>query len=156
MCFNFFKKKPTPQPTPFDLGPILQEDGWWIDDLLIGNIPEMARGVERLPLDGKYWIPGLEDCLKIIEWDFIDRKQYLIDRFDCDDFAAAFFAQVRTSYFVNNVALVIDWSSGHAYNLIFTSEGKLILFEPQSDKYWDINDHNFADPYALKRAQIII
>ena len=36
---------------------------------------------------------------------------------------------------LNNVGLVIDYSGGHAYNIIIFKDGSVKLFEPQTDRW---------------------
>ena len=47
----------------------------------------------------------------------------------------AFKAMVDRRFGLNNVGLVIDWSGGHAYNIIVFKDGTVKIFEPQSDSW---------------------
>lgn len=96
-------------------------------------------------LDRHYWSCSWADWLKIIDNDWLNRRGYQGEEFDCDDYAIAFKARMSERYGLNAVALIIDMSSvvldangrwvsrPHAYNVIFPSDGDPIAFEPQND-----------------------
>ena len=140
----------------FDLGPIVERDGNWVSGVLSAKIPGYGSKVNRIPLDNKYWLCSQDYIKKIIEWDFIDQKQYLVDKFDCDDFSLAFKARAAGVFGINQVSLVIDYSSLQAFNLIIMPYEHILLLEPQNDLYWDIDDHDYKPPYSLQNAVILI
>ena len=124
---------------PFDLGPLVIHDGAWVEGRLAANVPAYAGGaVWRLPLDSTYWLPSADDMAKIIGWDWIDHKEYVASRFDCEDFALAFKSRVNSLFLLNNVGVVVDWSAGHGYNVILLADGSVWWFEPQVDTLVDI------------------
>ena len=140
----------------FDLGALVQADGAWLEGVLAKLIPGYGTKVRRILLDNKYRLCVSEDMQRIIEWDFVDQKEYLADFWDCDDFAFAFKARCAAVFGVNQVALIVDYSSLHAYNLIVLPDEKIWLMEPQNDLYWDIKDHDYKGQYALQNAVILI
>ena len=92
-----------------------------------------------LPLDMLYYTTTLEDFKKIIEWDRTNRKLYMIDRFDCDKYAMYFKANVAWYFGINAVAVVLDYSSQHAYCLVFPYDvDRPLGYEPQTDEIFEI------------------
>ena len=90
---------------------------------------------QRINLDNKYWVCDKIEFQKVVDANTIDEKKYIVDKFDCDNFAFAFKAQVAMQYNLNNVGLVIDHSGGHAYNVVVFSNSSAQLFEPQNDRW---------------------
>lgn len=118
---------------------------------LLQEFPSYRMGnMTHIQLDGKYWTCSKESLVKVIkeEWEY--QKGYLLDRFDCDDSAVVFKALLAFKYGLNNVGVVIDYSSSHAYNLIVFSD-KVEIFEPQSDSWPQIGSesYKFESGYIL-------
>ena len=150
---------------PFDLqDPLITVTSLEINDMLYAQLPSYRgfggtldnKGVFRLPLDGVYWLPSLDDMGRIIAWDWVDKKEYRVEMFDCENFAFWFKARVDGVFKLNNVAMVIDYSGGHGYNLFLTSDAKILLFEPQTDFYWFLGDHDFKGAYKLELAWLLL
>ena len=96
--------------------------------------------------DGKYYTVSEERWKEIIKNDFIEQKKYLIDRYDCDDYSRSFVARVIENYGLNACGIVWGWMTEgayHAWNFIYTAEGKLLWFEPQSDRLFTPNSGEF-------------
>ena len=92
-------------------------------------------GMQIKSLDSKYFLCDEKDMKAIIEWDWTDNKKYVKEKYDCDNFAFSFKAMVDKRFGLNNVGLVIDYSAGHAYNVIVYKDGTVKVFEPQSDRF---------------------
>ena len=88
-----------------------------------------------MALDSKYFVCDEKSMKAIIDWDWTDNKKYVADKYDCDNFAFSFKAMVDKRFGLNNVGLVIDYSGGHAYNIIIFKDGSVKLFEPQTDRW---------------------
>jgi len=41
---------------------------------------------------------------------------------------------------VNTVGVVIDWSGGHAYNIVYLEDGSVFLYEPQTGDRPEVGD----------------
>ena len=96
--------------------------------------------MEFLQMDNKYWSLPTWIWKNIIEKTKVDRKTYTGDFFDCDDFAVLFRAKCTDTFGVNGVGIVVDYSGGHAYNLILARErGQIAIkwLEPQNDVIMD-------------------
>ena len=115
-----------------------------------GEMPHTSK-MEIKALDTKFWTCNEADWKKIIDWDWTDEKRYVTEQYDCDNFAFNFKARVARKFGVNSVGLVIDYSGGHAYNLIVFSDGTWKIFEPQNDRWPTIRtgQYKFEDGFIL-------
>ena len=116
------------------------------------NKKGITYGMDIFALDNKYLVTSQKDMKKIIDWDWTDNKKYVKERYDCDNFAFSFKAMVDKRFGVNNVGLVIDYSGGHAYNIMVFSDGSVRLFEPQNDKWARIG----TGQYKFEEGKILI
>ena len=116
-----------------------------------GKLDRSKGRMEVLSLDTKFWTCNEEDWKKIIDFDWTNEKKYISEQYDCDNFAFNFKARVARKFGVNSVGLVIDYSGGHAYNLIVFSDGTWKIFEPQSDRWPTIGTgmYHFENGYIL-------
>jgi len=96
--------------------------------------------------DKKYWACSAEEYEKIARWLWQDRKQYVRDQFDCDNYAGAWKVFIYEVFGITAVGLslgmVYDKNSdkplgGHAYNHNYTLDKGVLLFEAETDKTSD-------------------
>ena len=127
-------------------------DEVWVEEAL-KKVPHYGSGVRWRPLDKKYWVCSQKTFMRIVRWDWLERRKYMADKLDCDNFALIFMARLTDYFGLNNVGLVIDDSSGHAYNIVIFKDGSVRIFEPQSDSWPNIGDEPL---YKLQRGLIII
>ncbi len=85
--------------------------------------------------DGRYWLPSRPVFDFLMAWDWTDRREYELDRFDCDDFAAAVMMNFRVKLGLNCLAYVQSYYGGHAFNLVIFENGTWEWLEPQTDRY---------------------
>ena len=111
-----------------------EKDGSWISSQLM-RAGFVGGEVKRLHLDSKYWVCTKEDFQNWIKWDWTNGKRYISEEYDCDNFAFSFKARCDRKIGINAVGLVIDYSGGHAYNLVVFSDVAPELFEPQNDSW---------------------
>ena len=111
-----------------------EKDGSWISSQLM-RAGFVGGEVKRLHLDSKYWVCTKKDFQNWIEWDWTNGKRYISEEYDCDNFAFSFKARCDRKIGINAVGLVIDYSGGHAYNLVVFSDVAPELFEPQNDSW---------------------
>ena len=140
-----------PRPAPPKIDLITQKDTSWIQQV----IDSMNLGIIRLPLDQTYYLTDQSNFLNIVAWDWVDTYEYRKEKFDCENFAFLFKAQVDLFFNLNQVGLVIDYQSGHAYNLVIYPNGKVMVLEPQSDKLY-LWTNRIKDFYSLKGAIVLI
>ena len=87
-------------------------------------------------LDETYWGVSIETWQLILAYTGVDRKQYVKDSFDCDNFAIHLTDVSADKFEINGVGIVVDGSGGHAYcSLLVVEDGKLsiAIVEPQND-----------------------
>jgi hypothetical protein len=90
--------------------------------------------VNTMLLDNVYNLPRNRTTVeKFLSESWLVRKPWLEDEFDCENFSFQF--KVMASWHnTNGVGVMLDWLSAHSYNIIITSEGEVILVEPQSSR----------------------
>ena len=140
-----------PRPAPPKVDLIAQEDTVWIQQV----IDSMDLGIIRLPLDQTYYLTNQANFLNIVAWDWVDTLDYVKEKHDCENFAFLFKAHIDTFFQLNQVGLVIDYQSGHAYNLVIYPDGKVMVLEPQSDALY-LWTKRITDFYSLKGAIVLI
>lgn len=109
----------------------IREQAW-------GPIKELLPHLPHRPLDNLYRVPTWEQFNRIVKWDWLDKRPYEAEFFDCDDFAFAFAARMRVLFGLNNVGVVYDDSSVHSYNVVLVRDGGEViamLYEPQDDSF---------------------
>jgi hypothetical protein len=104
-------------------------------------------------LDGTYYAPepGSIALVRNVA-SVLSFLPYRPERYDCEDFAK--FGWVLPALFlgVNSVGFVVDYSGGHAYNVVVDSDGDAIFFEPQSG---DVVRIGSEDKYSLERGEVL-
>jgi len=133
---------------PFTV-PVYVHDVDWLAKRL-EKLPNWSWG-KWLPLDGKYYTATLSDWRKIIDWDRTNLKPYVSDRYDCEKYAMYFKANVARVFGLNAVAVVLDYSAGHAYNLLFPEDlDRPLVYEPQTDEIMEVSDATKTEYYQLR------
>jgi Agglutinin C-terminal len=100
--------------------------------------------------DGVFYLPKISEVKDILDESSADRRVWMTERFDCDDFAyvlksemsihAYESASLRYALCVGIVWGNFDWVSGyHAVNWFIADDGELRFIEPQSDEIYDIS-----------------
>jgi len=94
------------------------------------------ENIDLIFSDGTYLAPRESDMDTIQKVTWLTKfLPYRPERFDCEDFAKAYDVLVAFVLGVNSIGVVYDWSGGHAYNIIVTSEGKVRFIDPQYKSY---------------------
>lgn len=124
-------------------------EGDFIDTVLAKAIPAYGSGVKRWQWDGKYYLPSQRDAWRIIEWSQVNTIPWQRDQYDCDDHAEALRHDFR-KFGVNSCGFIVDWSGGHAYNVLVFPDGQWWFLEPQADRIVAIG----AGIYELERGEI--
>ena len=105
---------------------------------------KFGENVPGIYYDGKYWVPAKDALLKWVSLDWTNYENYIIERFDCDDFARVFKAHVLEIFGVNAIGYAVgeirDQNNNlvgyHAWNILVWHENgniKLVCYEPQDD-----------------------
>lgn len=106
-------------------------------------------------MDGTYYLANKDQMKKWIEEDMVDVREYKRNKYDCENFAFSFKAHMDFEHEVNQVGLVIDYESGHSYNVIVWANGKFSLFEPQNDKLFPYSRRN-EEMYHFDGSTVLI
>jgi hypothetical protein len=114
---------------------IKRRDTAWVQGELATDFDHFPRGMQRLPLDARYYLTTPEDFRTIVEEMVVDYRNYRKDKFDCENFALAFNHVCDSRDGLNSVGLVIDYDEKQAYNIVVYEDGTTELFEPQSDEF---------------------
>jgi hypothetical protein len=175
MCLEWLKKlvngdnppplQPNPNPNvnpdPKPQLTVYEERDWdWIKSVLIENKVLSDANHEdgltqAIQLDNQYWVTDMNNVLNVISYNWVDKKTYIPEKHDCDNFAIMFYATAVEDFQLNSIGIVIDWSSGHAYNLIVLSNRQVLLLEPQSDTYF-FPPYRDVQYYGLKDGLVLI
>ena len=152
-----FDKPPTnynPAATESDSGyddtlsAMLYEGAIAVDAAILAEaIRQTFPNLRSDQLDKEFFVWDEEHFLQAIAFDTTDKEEYVSERFDCDDFAMLFKANM-SKLGANGVGWVLDFSGGHAYNAVAlwdsensTPDNPIVTcrgWEPQSDKFVNI------------------
>ena len=95
--------------------------------------------LQGVPIDETYWGVPLETWQLILDYNGVDKRKYVKDVFDCDNFAILFAGTVADKFSLNGAGIVIDFSGGHAYSciLVVGEDGQptFATIEPQNDRF---------------------
>ena len=140
-----------PRPAPPEIDYVVEKDTIWVQQ----QLDSLGLQIIRLPLDGNYRLTNRKNFLNVVSWDVTDRIQYVKDFFDCDKFAMLFKVMVNLIFNLTQVADIIDYKSGHSYNLILYPDTEPMIFEPQSDGMY-VWSRRLRDFYSLEGAIALI
>ena len=139
-----------PRPPPPSIDYIIERDSLWMQK----RIDDMALNIIRFPLDARYRLTDQRNALEIILWDWVDTMEWRKDVFDCENHSITFKAHTDLYFDINAVGIVLDYVSGHAYNLWTFADGHNMLLEPQHDQLFCYTQR-VAKFYALKGAVVL-
>jgi hypothetical protein len=135
-----------------------RRDTSWVQGELATDFKNFPRGgMQRIPLDARYYLTTPHDFSKIVENTVIDHRNYKKAKFDCENFAFAFQSVVAQQYGLNSVGVVIDYEGGHGYNIVMYEDGTTELFEPQNDTLVSTGDTmSDHEAYTIEEGFIIL
>ena len=160
MCYNTLMKRDLYKK----LGSQLIERGQWflktafnvkvVRTISSSQIRTFFKGLgyDKLQFaDRLYSIIDWKTMKDIIKYSWVNRKKYVSEKFDCDDYALAFKGHVSEIYNINSVALAkhikVTTSSGkeiwHRACVVLAVEDNILkafLLETQNDKFIEITD----------------
>ena len=150
---SFFKKK-----TPAIQRPILyisaDELRQLINDKLSGKL---SKHFNLLISDTEYYCPPLAKAEQTITAGTLKHRQWIANRFDCDDFAHLLKASFIEETYLNEqlraaycFGIVWGFIGGkpHAINWMVNSDGRLRFVEPRNDEIFYPRD-DFQDIYFM-------
>lgn len=138
-----------PRPPPPELDNWVERDSLWIQSVLMS----MDAKIIRSPLGNEVRLVDKDTFMEFVAWSWVDSFEYH-KFFRCGNFAISFKAEAD-QWGVNQVGIVLDYVSSHAYNIVVFPDGKVMLLEPQSDSIF-FHKEKLAKFYTLKGAVVII
>ena len=125
----------------------------FVDKAINSYTDKHADDADTIGLDATYYTTSTKGMQTIIEHNDVEDRKYTESTYDCENFALSFMASSQREFGVTTIGTVIDWSGGHAYNILVYEDGKVKLFEPQSDEFREPGE---TDLFAFERVEIII
>jgi len=108
-------------------------------------------GIPAYSADKKHYFIDWKTWEQLIFYDWTDKKKYLKDRADCDNFSSSFCARMSEIYDLNTAGRlfcdVYDKDTdkklaGHVAVLIVDKDKRVFLMESQTDKWIEITNQN--------------
>jgi len=121
-----------PRPPPPIITVTYERDSAWIQQCIDG----MNLNITRFALDAIYTMTNQSNFFNIVAWDWCDTLEYVKELFDCENFAILFKAFVDLYFRLNQVAIILDYVSAHAYNLVFFPDGNMSVLDVEYDGMW--------------------
>lgn len=109
---------------------------------------KLLRGTVVHLGDGTFYLPAVVEVQAILAASESDRRSWMAERFDCDDFAYVLKAEMSVHAYehaglkfglcVGMAWGIFDWVNGmHAVNWFIANDGDLRFIEPQGDVIHD-------------------
>ena len=136
-------------------------DARFIESAMADAIPNWGTGVRRIPMDGypagtdkkAFEVPTRESMEEFLDYDWTNEREYIIQKYDCEQFAFSLVSALGEKYAVNGIGIVIDWSSRHAYNIYVDPETRDVhLIEPQTDELMEVGEDEM---HRLQRGLVL-
>ena len=140
-----------PEPPPPPVTWIAERDSEWVQS----QLEAMKLNIWRLPLDADYRLTNRKTMIDLIAWDTTDQLKYIPEFWDCDKFAMLFKIRMSLFFGLNQVVYIIDYASGHSYNLLLFPDTEPMILEPQSDGMY-LWTKRLTDFYSLEGAFAIV
>ena len=100
--------------------------------------------IAPITFDNTCYVINWNDWLSIMEYDWTKEKEYITDRYDCENFSFSFASRMSELYNINSVLVAVGQKCNgtkceqHAWDIIIAKVGqelKLIAYEPQNGNY---------------------
>ena len=128
-------------------------------DWILKQIDRLPRPLTVWILDNRYRTTTLDGFRRIIEWDRTNLRPYIAEFWDCDDYAWRFKSNVTTTFLVNGIGFVIDWSKpecAHSYNVLFPTDSDPVVYEPQTDQIMSVGEARRHCQYKMDNYVIVV
>jgi len=119
-----------PRPPPPKLDYIVEKSDAWVEAQLNG----MGLHIVRLRLDTTFKVTNRKNFVnKIVPYDLTDELPYIRSVFDCEDFTFKFKINMHLDFDVQQMAVILDYKSGHSYGLVLFDDSEHLILEVQND-----------------------
>lgn len=137
------KRAPAAQPAGA-AGRAIAAEALWTFLTEVGFLGKLAEDATIRLGDSAYYLPRRAEIARLLARSRLNRRKWLEERHDCDDFAYVLKGEASSHSFQTTarrfglcVGIVwgdFDWVEGfHAANWVLTSDAGLLLIEPQND-----------------------
>lgn len=115
------------------------------------EIVKDKTGIPTFTADRIHYFTDWETWRQLILYDWTDKKKYLVDKYDCDNFSSSFCSRMAEIYDLNTAGRlycnVYDKDTGkkvaaHVAVLIVDKDNRVFLMESQNDKTMEITNQN--------------
>lgn len=129
-------------------------------NFVIGAIARKLPRPEHISiLDGRYRTTTIDGFREIVRWDATNMRRYILDFWDCDNYAFRFKSNVESVFMINAVGYVIDLSvpeCAHAYNVFIDNTGNVYVYEPQTDVIMMVDEARRDCKYRMEHFWVTI
>jgi len=129
MCLKWFQK-------PVNTSDILPEpkssivvDGGEVTNIIRARFPSCELFISDL---NSYKLVSHEDLAWFLLQDQTNKGEYVVEKFDCDDYSYRLMGQVSVPNW-SDLAFGIVWTDAHALNCFIDEDKKFWFVEPQDD-----------------------
>jgi hypothetical protein len=112
--------------------------------LIVHHLGDIVKDCNITLPDAEYYLPPASYVTQVLKLNAIDKKKYVSESGDCDDYAylaKALFIKLRWTTGKPMAFGVIHGMlpKGHAINFFIANDEQLYFIEPQSDKLFPVN-----------------
>lgn len=118
--------------------------------LLLGELSDKLHVWElRTPRDSRVYLPSPDWLREFCNWLAFNRKSYMSEKYDCDDFAIWSLNAANTSLYESNITdaghsfcfaeITLNTNKRHALNVCRCSDGNWYVVEPQTGNFEEFN-----------------
>jgi len=141
-----------PRPAPPALDYIIEKDDAWVE----AQLHAMNLDIVRLRLDTVFKLTNRKNWVnKIVPYDLTDQLPHIKHIFDCEDFTFLFKVRTHLDFGINQMAVILDYKSGHAYGLVLFDQSEHMIQEIQTDGLY-LWTKRIKDFYPLEGAVALI
>lgn len=141
-----------PKPPPPKLDYVVEKSDAWVE----AQLKAMNLDIVRLRLDDTFKITNRKNWVNtVVPYDLTDELPYIKSIFDCEDSAFLFKVKTHLDFGINQMAVILDYKSGHAYGLVLFDGSEHMIQEIQSDGLY-LWTKRLTDFYSLEGAIALI
>ena len=123
-----------------------------VKTIIIESLSEKLESINNIKIgDNDYYLPTEPEYMTILTQSLIDRRTYLYQRFDCDDFAHVLKGEFSIHWYSAGESQhgicfglmwgFFNWQVGpHAINWVIDAEETMVLIEPQTDEVYPVSE----------------
>lgn len=132
---QWFRKKPAVEPETIKPTSTTEIDLTELWRTLRDKFPKLANPDTEFYLSdaGNYLLPTSNDIALFLAQDQTNKYPYIVEKFDCDDFAYRLMGQFSIPEW-SALCFGIVWTTTHALNCVIDEDKNFWFVEPQTDE----------------------